>query len=110
MSSSNFELIQGDTFIRTIRYKNSSGVPIDLSGSSIQLDIVPISSSPKLIYSLDDYIFSANPSEGVFQINIPASVTQSFRWKRANYEITITFMDLSVKHILQGTISVQRDL
>lgn len=109
MVETNLQLVQGDTFRRTITYKSTSA-PIDLTGSAIQFEIVPISSSPKITYTLSNYISLYSPTEGVFKIDIPSSITQTYRWRKANYEITVIFADTSTKRILKGTIVVDRNL
>lgn len=106
---------RGSTFDMTIAW-TSGGVAVDLTGCTAVMDIRPSEASDTLYYTLstspgdDDGTITLGDTAGTIQLTIPAEDSVSWTWRRAVYDLEITFASGVVKKPLRGKITSHREV
>lgn len=88
-----FNIERGSSFRITFSYKNSDGDPIDLNNWCAQL-IWTSDTGDNYTFSTDNvdyslYTFSINDSVGDITLTIPASITNTYNFKTAKYDLDL---------------------
>lgn len=108
----NFTIEQGTTHRMTFRWEDSNGVPINLTGYTARMQA-------RKGYNASDVLFDAStangmitltPATGEVLIVLPESVTSTFKWPQALYDIELTSSDGTVTRLLQGSIDISREV
>jgi hypothetical protein len=113
----NFTIEQGATFTRTLKYKDSSGNPINLSDYAIRMQIREKISSTTSIISLTESSTSGgsiisviNTGDGnSFTIKISATDTAAMSFDTAAYDLEIE-RDNNVTRLLQGRVKLSKEV
>lgn len=104
----NFEIEAGATFSRTITYKDSDNDAIDLSGSTVRMQIRNNYSSSDAAISLTTpstgIAFTSNTGE--FTITMTAAQTSAFTFRQGVYDIEIEYSGGTVERILEGRVKI----
>ena len=102
-----FDIEQGSTFNPVLYWKTGKpATPIDLTGCKARMQI------RKAFNSVDPIIDLTTENGGIvlggvagtIQIIIAASVTATYLWNIAVYDLEIVFADLSVRRLLSGNV------
>lgn len=90
MKTVNYEIVQGDTFILTVTYKDDLGEPIDLTGYSATFIVkdVPGGNVTCTTATIGSGI-AVVPLEGKLTITISATETKKFTVPKAYYQFQI---------------------
>ena len=90
MKTVNYEIVQGDTFILTVTYKDDNGDPIDLTGYSATFIVkdVPGGNVTCTTATIGNGI-TVVPLEGKFTITLSATETKKFTVPKAYYQFQI---------------------
>lgn len=108
----NFTIEQGTTHRMTFLWEDSNGVPINLTGYTARMQA-------RKGYNASDVLFDAStangmitltPATGEVLIVLPESVTSTFKWPQALYDIELTSSDGTVTRLLQGSIDISREV
>ena len=105
----NFEFTRDEQFKATFVWK-AADQPVDLTGSIVSFIIKPVSAHPKLTYTVSNYITIDDPTTGTFILEIPDEETNTYRWTKGNYNITVEDSLGKKKKILKGVILVNRTI
>ena len=105
----NIVIQQGSTFERTITIKQqSTGLPVDLTGATFRgqvreyvEDTVPLAS---FLCTDVDLV------NGKFKIALTATTTTSLNFDTGVYDVEIQYADTSVDRILQGTVTLSKEV
>lgn len=96
-SKYDFSIEQGTSFKLSLIYKDSGGIPINLSGWCARLvwktntNITQIYSSDNTDHSL--YKFTIDDANGKLTLMIPSSTTNSFGFNTAKYDLELQSPD-----------------
>lgn len=114
MSSSDFEIIQGSTFLLTMQWL-SNGTPVDLTGYSAKLKIInnpaPTNQSFYLVFASDG-TGDANTSmtlgtDGTINLRAEASVTAALTFTKAPYVLLMRHPDaVTVDTLTKGNVKL----
>ena len=97
MKEINYNVVQGDSFILSLTYSDSSGSAINLTGASAYLEVrdqpggrvVCATASGIASASTNDGI-SFTASAGQINLNITPTKTKNFNYPRAAYQLQLT--------------------
>ena len=97
MKEINYNVIQGDSFILSLTYTDSSASPINLTGASAYMEIrdmpagriLSATASGRASASVNDGI-SFTASAGKIDINITPAKTSLFNFPRSAYQLQLT--------------------
>ena len=112
----NFTIEQGSTFTRTLKYKNSEGTAIDLSGHAVRMQLrTSISSTTKIIDltetqgTNDSVITVGGDGNNEITIVITAVDTAAMSFDTAVYDLEIESSNV-VTRLLQGKIKLSKEV
>lgn len=107
-----FTIEQGATHRMIFRWEDSNGVPINLSGYTAHMQARKgyNSSDVLLDASTANGMITMTPATGEVLIVLPESVTSTFKWSQALYDIELTSSDGTVTRLLQGSINISREV
>tara|TARA_R110002074_G_scaffold55685_1_gene137885 strand:- start:303 stop:692 length:390 start_codon:yes stop_codon:yes gene_type:complete len=114
----NFTIEQGTTVVKQFTYKDAAGSPVDLTGYSASMQLRETHTSTDPISSFTGTINSATGSSGLaiiassgsdtkgtIQLTIAATVTETYTFTSAVYDLEIKrIADSTVSRLLQGVI------
>lgn len=105
-SKQNFHIYQGSTFKFEFTVKDDVGVPVDLTGATLQSQIRQYKNSPEVILDLaeSDSISIVDAVNGSILINISADDTAMFEIEKSVYDAEVHFANGEVYRILEGGI------
>jgi hypothetical protein len=97
-ATKNLEINQGSTFKYDFIFEQENDStkvydPIDLTNSSVRMQIRPNHHSSEIILDLteDGYIYISDPANGVVTIHIPKSITTGLNFVDGVYDIELAF-------------------
>lgn len=103
----NFDIEQGSTFNPILYWKTGKpATPIDLTGCKARMQVRKAVNSTDTVADLttENGGIVLGGVNGTIQIIIAASVTSTYLWNIAVYDLEIIFADLSVRRLLSGNI------
>jgi hypothetical protein len=108
----NFEIEQGATFRRSVTYKDSDDVAIDLSNATVRMQIRNNYSSEEAAISLStpDSGIALESDTGVFTFTITAEQTAALTFVQGVYDIEIEYASGDVERILEGRVKVSTEV
>ena len=99
----NFSVLQGDTFKKTVTFKDPAGVPIDLTGATISGKV----GNKKIV---DDKEFTVtvigDADEGRFSFELSAAETAAFPVGSYRYYVQIAYTNGVVQTLLNGNFII----
>lgn len=99
-------LHQGATFIRDVQYKDSAGVPINMSGYTINAQLWNRTGTAKFANFQTPWIAQAS---GMFQLQLSSAVTSGLT-EQGQYDVMVTEPGGNKFYLLQGTAFVDLGL
>ena len=99
-------LQQGATFEMTVQYKDSDGVPVNMTGYSIASKIYNRLGTAELAEFFTPWDVQAS---GLFKLRLPASGTVGLT-EQGQYDVLITDVTGDKFYILEGTVFVNPGL
>lgn len=105
--SHNFKIEQGTTFNNTITYTQANGNPVNISGAAITLKAKDNRSDSNFVIDLSvgNGITITNATQGIFTISLASTVTATYTWNRADYDLDITISNVT-ERLLTGQIQI----
>lgn len=90
MESVNFKVIQGDSFVLSVLYKDSNNTPINITGYTAEFQVKD-SSSGKIVCATATTTngIVLDPTNGKFTITLTPAQTEKFTIPRAYYQFQI---------------------
>jgi hypothetical protein len=92
-------IYQGATFDLLVQYKDTNGVPVNMSGYTIAAKLFNRKGTAKLADFQSTFVTQAS---GVFRIKIDAAVTSGIT-EQGQYDVLLTNPNLDKFYILEGT-------
>ena len=108
----NFALEQGATLLKPIIYKDSTGAVVNLTGCSARMQIRRSVSDPDVLLNMT----SSNgkiqlvPLQGKITLVFSAADTALLNFSKARYDLEIVAADGSVTRLLQGEITLSKEV
>ena len=113
MSAATYDITveQGATFLKVITWKDSSAVPINLTGFTARMQIRERVSSAAAVLdiSTDDYIVLGGAA-GTITITVPATVTAALNFTRGVYDLEVESPGNVVTRLLQGGVELSKEV
>ena len=108
----NWEVDQNTTFTFIVEYKDNSGTPIDITGSSAKMQVRDVKGGSKLAFSL------TSPSGGItidgpngkLTIKITPTQTNKLFYPKSSYDIMLTDSNLNKIKLLEGFMTLSRSV
>ena len=114
MSSSrhNFTIEQGTTLMKPFIWKDSDGVPVDLTGYTAKMQVrqSPQSGTVLLELSTSNGRITLGGAAGTITLVLTAATTAAIAWRRGVYDIELTSGDGTVTRLLEGEIQVSKEV
>lgn len=110
MQTVNFEIVQNDTFIVNVTYKDPNGVPINLSGYTATFIVkdTPGGSVTCTTAEIGNGI-TKDDSNGVFTITIAPTETKKFTVPKAYYQFQVDSGSVKTT-LLSGAFAVEKGI
>jgi hypothetical protein len=107
-----FTARQGDTFKHQVSVReDDNATPISLLGASVEFSIAPVpGGTPALQFTTAPEVVITNATGGVFQLTLTPTQTRSLTLNWYVYEVTVTFSDGRRLTILDGALTVEREV
>jgi hypothetical protein len=108
----NAAIKQGATWTHTLRFRDESGAPIDITGCAIRWAMRPTFDSNTLTASMsttDGRIVLDEPTNGVWTFTLPAAVTAALTAGRYVHDCEIEWPGGRVDALWEGAITVGRE-
>jgi len=115
----NFTIEQGTTLVKQFTYKDAAGTVVNLDGYDVRMQIRDTIDSPSFISSfttasnegLEVMKTVESPNSGTIQLTIKASVTKTYTFDTAVYDIEIEHTgSQTVTRLLQGSIKLSQEV
>ena len=108
--SVNFDVFQGDNFVLNVYYKDSNGVPIDLTGYNVTCAVRDSFGGKTLCAQvLLGLGIDVTPEEGLISINFDQDQTKNFTVPKAVWQLQIEEPVNSIKKtIAHGVLRVEK--
>lgn len=108
----NWEVDQNATFTFVVEYKDNNGSPIDITGSSVKMQVRDTKGGSKLAFSL------TSPSGGILidgpngklTIKITPTQTNKLFYPKSSYDIMLTDSNLNKIKLLEGFMTLSRSV
>lgn len=103
---------QGSTFLQNLVWKDSAGVPVNLTGYVARMQVRPGVCSPDVIVELTttNGRITLGGSTGTIGLEIPATVTAAITDGCGVYDLELEASDGTVTAILAGTVTFEREV
>lgn len=104
----NFNIIKGDSFAIQVTYKDSSGLPINLTGASITMMVKDQADGEFFCASatVGNGITITSASSGIFKINLSSLQTRNFNVPESSYQVQLLTAGGDATTILRGRFIV----
>lgn len=108
----NFTIEQGTSVSIPFIYTDSNNVPVNLTGYKVRMQARMPSVSPNPLIDASDTNgkFEIHPAEGKVVLELGATETSTYTWRRAKYDIEIESPSGFVTRLLHGTISISPEV
>lgn len=105
-----FKIERGETFTRTITWKDAVGNPVDITGwtARMYIKVKPGATSSLIQLTTTNAKLVLGATAGTIQINLTAAETAALTTpnKKAVYDLELVSSAGAVKKLLKGTISL----
>lgn len=108
----NFDIEQGIPFARILNLKDSAGVTMNLTGYSARMQIRPYVSSTEVLIEATTVNgkLIITPLTGVLTISLSEADTKLLTYTKSVYDIELLDTANSPVRLLQGSITVSREV
>jgi hypothetical protein len=103
---------QGSTWNQTVIWKDSDGVPVDLTDYTARMQVRPVVQSETIIIELttENGRIELGGSTGEVRLNLSAEVTAQIELLAGAYDLELESSDGTVTAILQGRARFPREV
>ena len=103
---------QGATFIRDIVWKDSMGVPVDVTGYTARMQLRAQKSSTEILLSLttENGCITMGSTDGKVHLEIPAETTATYSARRAVYDLEMIDPEGIVTRLLEGGVELSMEV
>jgi len=109
----NFEVDQNVTFSFIVEYKDDNGLPIDLTGSTVKMQVRDQKGGSKLAFTLNSPStggITVTPLLGKLSIKMTPTQTNKLFYPKSSYDIMITDSNLNKTKLLEGFLTLNRSV
>lgn len=102
----NLKIEQGATFRFDITYRDSAGVPINLTNHIVRMQVRPIVSSPTILVnaSTTNGKIVVTPLDGRIVVTLSATETAALNFSNARYDLEIEAPNSVVTRLVEGSV------
>lgn len=103
-----FTIEQGTTFTITFQWKDSLNEPINLTGYKARLQARKGYNAPDALIdaTTENGLITLVPDTGEVNVELPATLTAGFNWRRAFYDLELVSSTGVVTRLVHGIIDV----
>jgi len=103
-----FEIEQGATFVRTITWKNSAGILVDLTGYTARMQVRSTVAAPDVLLELTNANsrLGLGGAAGTVAIRLSAAETALISWRKGVYDLELVAPSGTVTRLLTGAVTV----
>lgn len=107
-----FVIEQGTTFVKSFRWKDSNGDPINLTGYSALMHVrTSVTSDTVLVeFSTANNRIQITPDEGKVDLVLSSTETSAIDWKRGKYDLELVSSTGFVTRLLFGLVTVSKEI
>lgn len=106
----NFEILQGETWTRTLTWK-ISGALVDLTGYTARMQVRRKVTSDSTLLSLTSGSgITLGGSAGTITLSVSATDTAAMTWREGKYDLELVASDGTVTRLLEGRITVDPEV
>jgi len=109
----NWEVDQNTTFTFTVEYIDSSGVPINITGSTAKMQVRESKGGSKLAFTLTSPSaggITVDGLNGKLTMKMTPTQTNKLFYPKSSYDIMLTDTNLNKTKILEGFITLSRSV
>jgi hypothetical protein len=108
----NFEVDQNATFSFIVEYKDNSGLPVDLTGSTAKMQVRDTKGGTKLAFSLTSPAggITITPLLGKLTIKMTPTQTNKLFYPKSSYDIMLTDSNANKIKLIEGFITLSRSV
>lgn len=108
----NFKINQGASVLKPFVWKDKNGVPVDLTGYLVRMQVRQSASSDEILFEATtaNGRFVLGPDPGMFTLTLTAEQTSLIEWRRGKYDIELVSSSGFVTRLLYGVIEVSREV
>lgn len=115
MAAANYDILieQGATFKLMLRWKDSEGDPIDLTGYAARMQVRPFVLSDEVLLSLTDDSdggITLGGVEGTIEIEAEADQTELIGSRKGVYDLELVTPQDDVIRLVQGTVQISPEV
>jgi hypothetical protein len=107
-----FEVEQGATLLKAFVWKDSQGVPVDVTGYTAKMQVRSSALSDTVLLELstaNQRIVLGGPQGLITMVFAPATTT-GLAWRRGKYDLELTSPNGTVTRFLAGQLSLVREI
>ena len=107
-----FVIEQGTTFVKSFRWKDSNGDPINLNGYSALMHVRTSITSDNVLLELstENKRIQVIPEEGKLDLVLSSTETSAIDWKKGRYDIELISDTGTVTRLVHGVISISKEI
>lgn len=107
-----FTIEQGATLILPFVWKDSAGVPINLTGYTARMQIRASKTSTAVLLSATtaDNTLQITAADGKVTIVLPEATTAAITWRRGVYDLELVSAGGVVTRLVEGAVAVSREV
>lgn len=108
----NWDVDQNTTFTFTVEYKDSNGNPIDITGSTIKMQVRDTKGGSKLAFTLTSPLggITVDGPNGKVVIKMTPTQTNKLFYPKSSYDIMLTDSNLNKTKLLEGFLTLSRSV
>ncbi len=106
---------KGDTFVLTVKYKDSEGSAVDLTGSRIRMDLRESQASETALLAFDSALADGSATivdaaAGIFEVRATPTQTRNLSVLIGKYDLEIIDTSGDVTTILEGSAAILNEV
>lgn len=107
-----FTIEQGTTHTETFVWEDPNGVPVNLAGYKARMQARKTVTSPdKLIdATTENGLLVVTPAAGKIEFKAPATLTATFAFSQARYDLELESADGTVYRLVEGAITISKEV
>ena len=108
----NWEVDQNTTFTFVIEYKDSDGVPINLTGASAKMQVRDTKGGSKLAFTLTSPSggITIDPLLGTITVRMTPTQTNKLFYPKSSYDIMLTDSNAVKTKLVEGFLTLSRSV
>lgn len=109
----NLTIYQGSTFYKKFTWLESRNTPVDITGYTFRMQIRESIDSALVLAEFTSEtgeFYLEDPAAGIFALEVPSTKTEEFTFESGVYDIECIFPDGRVSRIIEGKVSLSREV